>query len=111
MRYSLASVDFGGFGELAANATPNLAVSGIGGTITVLLNVFFPIAGFVLLAMLISAGYVYMTSGGDPKAIAKAQSNITYSIVGFLVIFAAYFLAQYFGLVLKINQFKDLFGG
>lgn len=103
----IASVNFG---QLAETATPNLVAQGVGGTITIILSLIFPIAGFVLIAMLISAGYQYMASGGDPKIIAKAQSAITYAIVGFIVIFSSYFLAQYFGLVLGINQIIVLFG-
>lgn len=104
----LAMVDFE---SLAVNATPNLVGQGIGGTIGIIITMVITIAGFALLAMLISAGYQYMTSAGNPKIVEQAQRAITYSLIGFIVVLISYLLASYFGLALKINQFTSLFGG
>jgi hypothetical protein len=50
------------------------------------------IAGFVFLAMLISGGFKYLTSGGDPKAVAGAQTTLTYAVFGMLVAILAYLM-------------------
>jgi hypothetical protein len=101
------------YDELIGNVTPKLAGenSTIGGIIGAALTLFFPIAIFVLLAMLVSSGYQYMVSSGDPKLTAKAQQSITYSVIGFIVIFASWFIVNYFGVFLQIPQITDLFGG
>jgi len=106
MEKLLAEVDFN---QLQANATPSLAGQSIGGIISIFVGLFFPIAGFVLLGMLIYSGYQYMFSQGDPKYMQKAQQGITYSLVGFLVIFSAYLLVNYFGDALSIRQINDIF--
>lgn len=50
-----------------------------------------------------------MTARGDPKAVAAAQARITTALVGFIIIFAAYWLVQIVGSVLGIGQFQGLF--
>lgn len=103
--YQIAAVDFG---ALTREATPN-APSDIGGLISKLLTLFFPIAGFALLGYLIYAGYQYMFSAGDPKMMAKAQQGITYAIVGFVVISTGFIIVNFFGAVLDIQQIQDIF--
>jgi hypothetical protein len=101
------------FGELVGDKTPLLAGenSTIGGLIGTAVRLFFPIAVFALLAMLISSGYQYMVSAGDPKSTAKAQQGITYAVVGFVIIFASWFIVNYFGTLLRITQITEMFGG
>ncbi len=102
----IAAVDFD---ALTKDVTPGLDGLDPGGIVNIVVRLFFPIAGFILLAMLIYSGYQYMFSQGDPKTTAKAQQTITYSIVGFVVIFAAYMIVNFFGEVLDIKQIKDIF--
>jgi hypothetical protein len=102
----IAQIDFG---KLTQVATPNIANDSVGVIIGKVLNMFLPIAGFALLALLISSGYTYMTSAGDPKAIAKAQNGITYAIVGFIIVFSAYMIVNFFGEALGIKQIKEIF--
>lgn len=54
--------------------------------ITLLLSISF-IAAFV---WLILAGFKFITSGGDPKAIEAAKSQITWGIIGLVVILTSY---------------------
>ena len=54
--------------------------------------IIFFFAGFILLVMLIIAGYQYITSRGDPKALSQASGRLTFAIVGFLVVFGSYWL-------------------
>ncbi len=46
--------------------------------------------GFAFLIMLIRGGVGYMTAQGDPKALASARASITWAIVGFIVVLAAF---------------------
>ena len=83
----------------------------LGAVISAVLPYIFAIAGLLLLLFLISSGLSYMTSRGDPKATAAAQARITYALVGFLIIFLAFFIAQAAGLILGLPALKDIFSG
>jgi hypothetical protein len=49
-------------------------------------------AGIVLFILLISAGFKYITSGGDPKAVEGAKKTLTYAIAGLIVILLSYLI-------------------
>lgn len=48
--------------------------------------------GFALLLMLIRGGVGYITAQGDPKAVASARATITWALIGFIVVLAAYLI-------------------
>ena len=68
-----------------------------------LVQYLFVIAGLILLFLLIFGGFELMTSAGDPEKIKKAQAKITSAIVGFLIIFLSYWIAQALGIMLGFN--------
>jgi hypothetical protein len=70
---------------------------------------FFYAAGIGLLLMLISAGFTLMTSAGDAKKTSEAQQRMTYAVVGFLIIFVAYWGVQLAGHVLGLSEFGEMF--
>ena len=69
-----------------------------------LIPYIFAIAGFLLLIYLIIGGFSYMTSGGNPKTMAAAQQKITYAVLGFVIIFLAYWIVIIVGRILNIPQ-------
>lgn len=69
----------------------------------------FGIAGIVLFFMLIWGGFSWMTAKGDPKATSAAREKITKALVGFAIIFTAYWLAQILGKMFGISQFQGVF--
>lgn len=60
-----------------------------------LLTVFFGLLAVILVAILIYAGYQYMTSQGDPEKVQKATRTIRNAIIGLLIIAAAFAIAQF----------------
>jgi len=100
--------------EIQSKAFPKFAFSGeqgnIGSIVSGFLNYLFPLAGILLLLYLIFGGFGLMTSGGDPKAVQSAKSKITNALVGFLIIFAAYWIVQILGTVLGIEAITNIFG-
>jgi len=54
----------------------------------------FVIAGIILFAMLIAGGFSIFVSAGNPEKVKKGQSMLTNALVGFLIIFAAYWIIQ-----------------
>lgn len=62
----------------------------------------FAFAGFGLLLIIIAAGFSLMTSAGDAKKLEAGKQQLTMGILGFVIIFTAYWLvlilAKIFGL-------------
>ena len=79
----------------------------VGDIFSTLLKYILPLAGIVLLFMLIMGGIGLMTAAGDPKKMEASQGRITMALVGFLIIFISYFIVQLVEVVLGV----DLLGG
>jgi len=54
----------------------------------------FIIAGLILLFVIIGAGFTMFTSAGNPEKTKKASQQLTFGIIGFIVIFASYWIIQ-----------------
>lgn len=98
------------FGPLESVASPKFAGGTIGQVVSALLKIIFPIAGFALLLFLLYGGYQFMLSRGDPKALEEAKAKITYALIGFIVIFVAYWLVQLIGRILGLTEITGIFG-
>lgn len=81
----------------------------IGEIISGLIPWIFYLAGFALLLMLVFGGFQLLTSGGDKAAVEAAKKRITNAVVGFVIIFASYWIVQLVGKILGINIFSQLF--
>ena len=57
-------------------------------------RIILPIAGILLLGYLIWGGFDYLTSMGDPKKAEAGRTKITNAIIGFFIIFTAYWIVQ-----------------
>ena len=84
-------------------ADPNL---NLGMIISRAFNFLFVIAGLLLFVNLISGGFKLMTGATDPKAQESAGKSITNSIIGFAILFAAYWIIQILEIVLGIDILK-----
>lgn len=87
----------------------NQNLNTLGGIISAVIPYLFGIAGFLLLLYLIFGGFSYMLSGGDPKATESAKQKITNAVIGFVIIFVAYWLVQILGIILGVKQFGEIF--
>jgi hypothetical protein len=68
----------------------------LGAFISLLLKNVFTLAGIILLALLVFGGLTFIlgAGSGDAKKAEQAKSAITSSLIGFLVIFASFFIIQ-----------------
>jgi hypothetical protein len=73
------------------------------------LKYIFAVAGILLLIYLILGGFQYLTSAGDPKKAQEAQSKITQALIGFVIIFASYWIVQILAVVLGLAKIKGVF--
>lgn len=81
----------------------NNGYKNIGDIVNTILPYIFVIAGLILLGMLIMGGIGLMTSGGNPDKTKASYGRITHALIGFLIIFVAYFVAQLVQIMLGIN--------
>lgn len=75
----------------------------LGIIVSELLKYLFPFTGLLLFIYLLIGGFSYLTSGGEPKAMEQAQSKITNAIVGFVIVFVAYWVVQIFEFMFGIS--------
>ena len=74
------------------------------------LSYVFAAAGIGLLLMIISSGFSIMLSAGDAKKLAGGKTTLTNSIIGFILIFSAFWIVQIMGTVLGWQSIFDIFG-
>lgn len=99
----LAQVDFKGLNSSLSDKGFKFANSSLGDIISSLLKYLFVFAGLALLGYLIYGGFLLMTSGGEPKKVEAGKGAVTNAILGFLIIFAAYWITQIVALVFNLN--------
>lgn len=67
-------------------------------------ELIFFLAGFALMVYLILGGFQLMTSGGSPDAAAGGKAKITSALIGFVIIFTAYWIVQILGGMLGLQE-------
>lgn len=70
---------------------------------------FIPGAGLVMFILLIAGGFQIMFSGGDPKAVEAGKGKVTSAIIGFIVIFAAYWIVQAIAIAFGLKAIEEIF--
>lgn len=90
----------------------NFAFGGakIGEIVGTSLSYVFAAAGIGLLLMIISSGFTLMTSAGDAKKLTQGKTTLTNSLVGFILIFGAFWIVQIVGTALGWQSIFDIFG-
>lgn len=73
------------------------------------------LAFIIMLVLLIWAGFKYLTSGGEPKAVASAHQTVTWALLGIFFMAIAWLILQlikeFTGIDVTIFNFKALCGG
>jgi type IV secretory pathway VirB2 component (pilin) len=64
-------------------------------TIGSLINVVLTILGIVLLLIIIYAGFLWMTAGGDSEQTKKAKDWMLNAVIGLIIILAAYAISSF----------------
>lgn len=107
MTYLLAQVDIGkefwlkrglGIGDVEQYKT-------LGGIVSIFLKNAFIIAGILLFFLLLFGGFgiIIGAGGGDPKKTAQGQQAVTSALIGFLIIFASYWIIQIIQVLTGVN--------
>ncbi len=64
-------------------------------TIGKLIGILLSFLGIIFLLLVIYAGFLWMTAQGDPKQVDKAKSLLTQSVVGLVILLAAYAISTF----------------
>jgi len=73
----------------------NLDLSSTVVLVNVIVRIAFGLAGIIALIYLIYSGYLFMTSIGNPDAVAKAKTKLLYTALGLIIIVLAYLLVAF----------------
>jgi hypothetical protein len=74
-----------------------------GGIISRVLVFAFPVAGLGLFVMLVVGGFQMVMAAGNDKGMQAGQQRVTFAIIGFLLLFSSYWIAQILGQILNIK--------
>lgn len=73
--------------DVTSNDLPNL--------IGEIINVLLSILGIVFVVLIVYAGFLYLTDAGGGDKVKKAKDILTKSVMGLVIIIAAYAIAGY----------------
>lgn len=79
-------------------------VDSLGKIITKILGFIMPMAGIVLLFILISGGYDYMMSQGNADKIKSAQGKITSGIIGFILLILSFLVVRLIAVIFGLGS-------
>jgi uncharacterized membrane protein len=66
----------------------------IGAFVSTLLPNVYIIAGIILFFLFIFGGFSIITASGDPEKAKQGQQALTSAIIGFVLVFASYWIIQ-----------------
>jgi len=74
----------------AFNKTAGFQASDLGTIISLVIKTILGLLAVIFLVLIISAGFKWMTAGGNEQQIKDAQGTIKTAIIGLLIVLAAY---------------------
>ena len=75
----------------------------IGDIVSRALTYVFPIAGILVFIYLLYGGLNLMLATGNEEGIKEGKAKITNALIGFLIIFVAYWIVQILEIILGVN--------
>ncbi len=84
---------------------------GVGGLISIILSNAIILAGLIMVVLFIVGGISIIASAGNdnPEGAAKGKQAVTAAIIGFIIIFAAYWVIQVVELATGLNILQPVF--
>ncbi len=97
------------FNAIQSASGVGLQVNSVGELVTKLIPYLLGFGGILLLLNLLYGGISMMLSRGEPKAYEGAKGRVTASLIGFIIVFAAYWIVQIVATMLKLDAIKSMF--
>lgn len=94
------------FGEGSNNPLAGSDLTGIAKFVSIFLNIAFVLAGIVLLFFFILGGIGLIGGAGnsDPQKAEQAKKTLTSAMIGFVIVFASYWIVKLVGQLLGIEN-------
>lgn len=94
LSFNIGDSFFGGSNFL--NPGGSQPLSGVGGVVSMFLNIAFIISGLILLFFFIFGGIGMIAGAGndDPQKAAQSKKTITSAIIGFVIVFVSYWIVK-----------------
>lgn len=80
-----------------------LAGESPGGLVSRMLNFLFPLSGLVLFLLISWGGFEILISSADQKGMEAGKNRVTAAIIGFLLLFSTYWMAQIVEFIFRIK--------
>lgn len=61
----------------------------LAGIVGMVISVILGLLGIIFLVLIIYAGFLWMTAGGDEEKVTKAKETLTRAVIGLIIIVAA----------------------
>ena len=92
----LAQIDIGEKFFGPGSTTKLKELTGVGSLVTAVIQIAFALAGIIFIVLLIVGGIGMIAGAGrdDPEQVAKGKQAATSALIGFIVVFAAYWIVQ-----------------
>lgn len=76
-------------------------VKGVSGLVTTFLNIAFVVAGIIILFFFIFGGIGMIANAGNdnPQQMEQAKKTVTSALIGFIVVFTAYWIVKLIGTI------------
>lgn len=93
--------------EFFGDTHPLMNLEGVGSLVSLILNIAFVVAGVSLLVFFIVAGIGMISSAGqnNPEKLEKSKQAVTSALIGFIVVFTAYWIVKLIG---EVTGFKKI---
>ncbi len=62
---------------------------------TNIINIALGLVGIILVSLLVYAGFVWMTAGGDEEKVSRAKRIITSAIIGLIIVLSSWAIARF----------------
>ena len=63
--------------------------------VSMLINVFTSVMGFLAIGMIIYGGFMLLTAQGDPARIKRGKDVVLYSVIGLILVVLAYAIVNF----------------
>jgi hypothetical protein len=94
---ALVLADNYGLDATADQATGVKSIADIPTGIGKIIGAVLSFIGIIFFILIIYAGFMWMTAGGDEQKVTKAKDLITQAVIGLIVVLAAYAITAFIG--------------
>ncbi|OGM28037.1 hypothetical protein A3D00_05455 [Candidatus Woesebacteria bacterium RIFCSPHIGHO2_02_FULL_38_9] len=110
MKLAQSSVDF----DFLQSGITGIKIFANSSAVSTIINLVIPYvfvaAGLLLLLLILYGGFTFITSATNPKGVEQAKSILTAAIVGFVIVFVAYWVVQLVIIALGLSTVRSTFG-